>query len=286
MDRRIVRTKWTAGLLAAYLCGCAGLSRAQVADPVVEFVMGNVEYILLHEIAHLLIRDLDVPVIGPEEGAADYIATAVLIRAELFDQQRAARARQFLLATANGLATSWEYSAQSGGEVRYWDSHALTIQRFYQIICLVYGSDQEAFAALPASVGMPAARASRCSDEFARAGRSLAWLLENYGRQPGDPAPASVELNFGRPPSRTSRQLIDAIRASGMLENTVRHLHESFTIRMPFSIDFRICREPQARWLPEQREIVFCYELLDSYYLLGRSRAARERNLLPGSTTP
>jgi len=257
------------------------------ADPVVEFVMGNVEYILLHEIAHLLIRDLDVPVIGPEEGAADYIATAVLIRAELFDRERAERARQFLLATANGLATSWEYSAQSGDEVRYWDSHALTIQRFYQIICLVYGSDEAAFAALPAIVGMPPARASRCRDEFGRAGRSLAWLLENYGRRPEDPEPASVELTFGRAPTRTSRHLIDAIRASGMLENTVRRLHESFTIRKPFTIDFRRCREPQAAWMPEEREIVFCYELLDSYYLLGRSRAARERNLiLPGATTP
>lgn len=271
------------GGVAAASVESRDVTAVRVSSPAVAtpnaFVLGNVEYILLHEIAHLLIRDLDIPVIGPEESAADYIASAVLIRAELFDDVRAARARQFLLATANGLATSWEYSARSGDEVRYWDSHALTIQRFYQIICLVYGSDAERFAALPERVGMPPARAARCADEFARAARSLAWLLESYGRRPGDPEPAAVEVVFDRAPTLASTRVVEDIKASGLLENTLRRLNERFTIREPFRIHFRGCGQAQAAWLPEQREIVFCYELLDSYQLLSQSPAARDRLL-------
>lgn len=276
-------------VLCASLALLAGIARGQAQsvadgadiDPVTFFVMGNVEYILLHELAHLVIRDLDIPIVGPEEGAADYIATAVLIRADLFDAVRAARARQFLLATANGLATAWEYSEQAGDEIRYWDTHSLTIQRFFQVICLVYGSDPEEFSALPGNVGMPPQRAARCGGEYARAIRGLQWLLANYGRQARDAAGAEVELRYETPPTRTSQGLIAAIREAGMIDNTVRRLREQFTLKEPFSIVFRACRERQAAWLPEQRELVFCYELLDSYFLLGRSNAARSRPQLP-----
>lgn len=246
-------------------------------DPVTFFVMGNIEYILLHELAHLVIRDLDIPIVGPEEGAADYIATAVLIRADLFDAARATRARQFLLATANGLATAWDYSAQAGDEVRYWDTHSLTIQRFFQVICLIYGSDPEEFAALPTNVGMPPQRAARCGEEYARAIRALKWLLDNYGRRPDDPPGADVEVRYDPPPTRTSQRLVAAIQSADIIDNTVRRLREQFTLPEPFSIVFRGCRERQAAWLSERRELVFCYALLDTYFLLGRSDAARGR---------
>lgn len=248
-------------------------------DPAALFAVGNLEYILLHELAHLIIGDLDIPIIGSEESAADYLATATLIRADLFDAARAERARQFLLATANGLATSWDFFSTSGAEIQFWDSHALTIQRFYQMICLIYGSNREEFATLPARVGMPEARASRCPAEFAKASRSLLWLLENYGRASDDPPSAAVDVTFETVPTRASQLVIDELEASAMLDNLLRLLHERFTLPVPFRIAFRTCGQPQAAWLPDQREITVCYELLDNYYSLGRSRSASLRRL-------
>jgi len=253
-------------------------------DPATIFVLGNLEYVLLHELAHVLIGDLDIPIIGPEENAADYIATATLIRADQFDLVRAERAREFLLATANGLATSWEFTIGSGQEIQYWDSHSLTIQRFYQMICLMYGSNQDVFAALPSRVGMPEQRAARCPAEFMRADRSLQWLLENYGRAPGDPEGANVDLIFERAPTQASQRVLDEITSSGMLDNTIKRLHERFTIRAPFRIALRRCRQPQAVWFPQDREIVVCYELLDTYYALGRTRSSADRRSVLGET--
>jgi hypothetical protein len=246
-------------------------------EPNVFFVLGNVEFILLHELAHVMIADFEIPIVGPEEGAADYIATAALIRAEEFNVERVDRARQFLLATASGLATAWDFSSGAGADIQYWDTHTLTIQRFYQIICLIYGSNQAGFATLPERVGMPEGRASRCPREFERAMRGLRWLLDNHGRAPGDPPGAEIDIVFEPAPSRASQQVANAIAASGVIDDTVARLHEQFTITMPFRIVFRRCGQPQAAWVPEDRDIVLCYELLDSYYALGRTTSADRR---------
>jgi len=236
------------------------------------FVLGNLEYILLHEIAHMLVNDLEIPVIGSEESAADYLATSALIRADRFDPDRADRARNFLFATANGLASAWDFNASAGVDVQYWDSHALTIQRFYQIVCLIYGSDPVRYAEIPSQVGMPAQRAARCPTEYERADRSMQWLLENYGRREGDAENPPIDVVFERPPTRVSQRVAEAVRSSDMLDNTIRRLQERFTIPQSFRIAFRGCAEPQARWLPDAREITVCYALVDSYYALGLSR--------------
>ncbi len=280
--------KLPALVLLALLCqpGLPALSQTTspggaAQEPDVLFVLGNLEFILLHELAHLLIRDLDIPVIGSEESAADYIATTVLLRADLFDPSNVQRAQEFLFATANGLATSWEFSAASDSEIRFWGSHTLTIQRFYQMICLIYGSNPQQYQGLPERAGVPDQRAERCTDEFARADRSLMWLIENFGRDGLDPPGATVDLVYERAPSRASRRIIDALVDDGMLDRTIDRLHSTFTIPEPFSIAFRACREPQASWNPQQREITVCYALLDAYYSLGRSsRASRRRSEL------
>ena len=46
------------------------------------FIVGNAYFILLHEFGHTLIRDLDIPVLGLEENAADTLAATMMIRAD------------------------------------------------------------------------------------------------------------------------------------------------------------------------------------------------------------
>lgn len=272
---RIIATVAASLVLGSGAAGNASGQEVEARDSEIPgelfFVLGNLEYILLHELAHMLINDLDVPIIGSEESAADYLATSVLIRADRFDPARADRARNFLFATANGLASAWDFNASAGVDVQYWDSHALTIQRFYQIVCLIYGSDPVRYAEVPAQVGMPALRAARCPTEYERADRSMQWLLDNYGRHEGDAENAPIELVFEPAPSRVSQRVVDAIRSSDMLDNTIRRLNERFLIPVSFRIAFRRCNEAQARWLPDEREISVCYRLIDSYYALGLS---------------
>ncbi len=246
------------------------------------FAIGNIEYILLHELAHLVIREFDVPILGPEESAADYIATIVLINAHRFDADTTERARRYLLSTANGLATSWEVFERGEESAKYWDNHTLTIQRFFNVVCLMYGSNIEEFRDLPAAVGMPSSRAVHCRDEYERAVRSVNWLLENYGRAPEDRSTRRTPLIVQAPRTRTAERVMAVITETGILENTLRLFDQQFEVPTEFEVVFRGCGQAQAEWLPQTRELVFCYELVDFYFSLGGTRAAAARRSLLG----
>lgn len=242
----------------------------------VAFVVGNVEYLLVHEIAHFLISEKDVPIVGPIENAADYIATMALLREEPLDPMQRDRAVKFLLATANAFAASWQVGAAMGADVPYWGEHALTIQRYYQIACLLYGSDPVAFAAVPRTTGMPVARAETCIAEYARADHVMDWFLQNYGRRPGDGPSAATEIVYERPPTLISTSVVRELKSIELLERVVARLHERFTLDRPLRLVMRNCGRAQAAWIPDRRELAICYELVDTLYSLGRRTSGLE----------
>jgi hypothetical protein len=235
----------------------------------VAFVVGNVEFLLLHEIAHFLIGEKELPILGPEENAADYIATLALLREESLDPERASRGREFLLSAADAFAAAWRTGQALGADVPYWSAHALSIQRYYQVACLLYGSDPVAFARVPEIAGLPYERAQVCAAEYARADRSIQWLLDHYGRRAGDSAPSRTDVVYEAPPTRTSQRILRELQSLELLERTVDRLHERFTLDKPFRLVLRNCGRAEAAWIDASRELVICYELLDTLYLLG-----------------
>lgn len=253
----------------------AARATQQEESAAVTFVVGNVEFLLLHEIAHFLIDEKALPIIGPEENAADYIATLALLREESLDPERESRGREFLLAAADAFAAAWRTGQALGAEVPYWSAHALSIQRYYQVACLLYGSDQVAFERIPEIAGLPYERAQGCGPEYVRADRSLQWLLDNYGRRPDDPAVPSTEVIYEPPPTRVSERVLREIRSLELLERTVARLHQRFTLDRPFRLVLRSCGRGEAAWIEASRELVICYELLDTLYLLGLDHRAR-----------
>jgi len=232
------------------------------------FVLGNVEFLLLHELAHFLINEKEIPIIGPEENAADYLATIALLRTEPFDTENQDQTLDFLLAAADAFSMSWAIGSALGAEIPYWGSHALGIQRYYQIACLIYGSDPVAFARIVELSGLPESRARNCVTEFNKADRAVQWLLDTFGRRPDDPPSTSVQIVYEQPRSRITRRLLGEIQSSNLLEETLQRLTNLFTFEEPLLVAMRHCDMPEAAWLPAQRELVICYELLDTIYLL------------------
>lgn len=274
-----LRTAGLAPLLALWCAAAppavpdAGQTPPGPLDPAsLAFVLGNLQFVLLHEFAHLVIHEKDVPIIGPEETAADYIAATVLILGERLDEAGKERAIQFLLAAAEAFSLSWQMGSELGTQVRYWGAHALSIQRYHQIICLLYGSNPEVFNDLPGRVGMPNVRRLDCSTQFARAARSTQWLLGQYGRAPGQPAGAEIEIRYQAPDTQITERLVNAVREARLLENSVDRFRERFALAQPLSVNVRACRQPESAWLPEQRELVICHELLQGLYQLGLRR--------------
>jgi Putative metallopeptidase len=268
----------TLGVCAAALATVLAASGSALAqdDPAhkaIEFAVGNVEFLALHEIGHFLIAEKEVPILGPEENAADYIATLALLREAPLDPALNDRALHSLLAAADAFAASWEIGEAVSADVPYWGAHALSIQRFYQIACLLYGSDPEAFASLPITAGLPRGRAAGCQAEYARAERAIGWLLDNYGRRPGDPPGAPVDVRYESAPTRVSARIADELKSQRLLELIVERLHERFVLARPMTIVLRTCGRAEAAWLPDRRELVICYDLLDTLYLFGLKKA-------------
>lgn len=250
------------------LCGAQAAIGAErrLPEPVSTFVLGNVQLLLVHEFAHLIIGELGVPVLGPEENAADYLAAIALIRAEQRDPERNTRYRDYLLAAADAQRMAWEKGREAGAAAPYWDAHALTIQRFFQIACLLYGADPETYRDLPARIGLPPARATGCAAEFARADRAVTWLVSTYGRRPGEAPGAPIAVHYEEAPTLVSRQVAGEMRSVGLIEAVVGRVTELFRLPRPVSVVVRRCGHAEAAWQPDRGELVVCYELLDTFY--------------------
>jgi hypothetical protein len=260
-----------------------GADRLEQLDAAtVSFVLGNVQFVLLHELAHLVIHEKDVPIIGPEETAADYIAATVLILGQRLDEPAKERAVQSLLAAAEAFSLSWQMGSELGTQVRYWGAHALSIQRYHQIICLLYGSNPEIFNDLPGRVGMPNLRKLDCSTEFLRAARGTQWLLEQYGRRDGDPRGAEISVNYEPTDTLVTSRLLEEVQKAGVLERTIERFRERFTLGQPMTVVTRHCRQAESAWLSQSRELLICHELLEGLYVLSLRRESAVAHRGPG----
>jgi hypothetical protein len=233
-----------------------------------DFVIGNAQFVLLHELAHLVINEKKVPILGPEESAADYIASMLLVRPVVTPQAGSESLLRFALSTADGFVIAWQRAQVTDATIPYWGSHALNVQRFSTVACLLYGSNPARFSSLPELVRMPPARIRSCPREYEKAAYSIDWLFATYGRGADDPPGSPIEIRYEQPPSLTSLRLLHAIQKHGFIERTFARFEEFFALDEPVTFEMRACGDPQAAWLPDERTLVFCYELLDTYALM------------------
>jgi Putative metallopeptidase len=117
-------------------------------------------FAFLHELGHALIDAYNLPVTGSEEDAADRISVYICL-SELGDEGRRA-----VLAAAEAFSIEAKEGSHSGMD--FSDEHLLQGQRFYNTLCMIYGSDPDKYAYLEAPDSLPTARAIRCPAEYTR----------------------------------------------------------------------------------------------------------------------
>lgn len=129
-----------------------------------DYVSGVLSFVLLHELGHALIYELGLPITGREEDVADQLAVASLL-----GDPDAASEQDFADSVAQiGHVASW-FQLNAAGEYdmeALADSHALDEQRFYNVMCWLYGAQPAAFADMVKDGELPAERAEGCADEY------------------------------------------------------------------------------------------------------------------------
>lgn len=128
-----------------------------------------------HEVGHALVHNLDIPVTGKEEDAVDQLASHILIGQAQPGQAATVNAASGFLAFDKGLFSLFSKST-------FADEHSLGRQRFYNILCWVYGSDQARWGNLVVSGTLPNHRAERCPHEYSQLSRSWDTLLASHRR--------------------------------------------------------------------------------------------------------
>lgn len=131
-----------------------------------------VRFVFLHELGHALIDQYDLPVAGNEEDAADRCSAYVNLKELGEDGVRA------VYAAADAFAIESKQGDNSKRNLA--DEHLLREQRFYNSLCMIYGSDPEKHSRIVEGGYLPKERAKRCQGEFRRAVASWVSLLEPW----------------------------------------------------------------------------------------------------------
>ena len=232
----------------------------------VEFVTGNILFVISHESGHALVSELEIPVLGHEEDAVDAFATIMLLRLKdgFADRVVTNAARGFF---------GDQRDKKDGIKTVYYDEHGLDLQRAYDIICLMVGFEPEKFRALADEVKIPRERQDSCRRDYGNTAWSWDKVLKPYRRTPDQPK-AKIAVTYG-PASSEYELLGEAARRIQILENVAEHLSDAYVWPAPIALEMKTCGSSGAQFEFGTKTIVVCYELLDEFSELFRTYGHR-----------
>jgi len=134
-----------------------------------------IRFVFLHELGHALIDTYKLPITGNEEDAADRCSAYINLD-ELGDEGVKA-----VIAAAD--AFQIESKQSSGHDRNMADEHLLQEQRFYNALCMMYGSNPDKYSAILTEGYLPKERAVRCPAEYQRMVESWVDLLQPWRKR-------------------------------------------------------------------------------------------------------
>jgi hypothetical protein len=228
-----------------------GLTEQQRIDRV-EFVAGNTLVLLSHELGHVLIAEMHLPLLGREEDAADtYAALRMLTFGTSFSQHELARAAQ-------GWFLNDRRDQEIGEKPLYYDEHNLSQQRAYQILCLMVGSDSDRFKSLADQMKMPETRQRTCKRDFAKTSEGWQTVLKPWLREAGDPE-TKIDVVYADGKGMYDG-VADMFRSIRFLETVAANSAARYKWPHPFTLKMESCGRPGTDYDDEERVITICYE--------------------------
>jgi hypothetical protein len=228
-------------------------SSPESVQRLVEFVSGNLLFVLLHELGHAVISQMGLPVLGRIEDAADSFAVLMLLRMESDFSHRV------LVDAAEGWFLAARRDAKTGHRVAYYAEHSLSEQRAFQIVCMMVGSDREKFRDLATETKLPEDRQYTCLGDYSNAAFSWDRLLKPHVRGPDQPK-QKFDVVYGPAEGRMA-VIRDVARSTLLLETVAEHVANQFAWPAPLTLKMEACGFPNASWEVRSREVIVCYEL-------------------------
>ena len=278
---RIPDLKW---LTVALFCLMSLASGAQAQDfskkqraEIRRFASNNSLFVLYHEIGHLLFHQLEMPVLGREEDAADNMATWTLL------SQGTKEANRALSDAAQGWVLSGVAYDSGGEESDYAENHSLDKQRAYQIVCLMVGMDQKSFGPIANEYRIDSDRQDTCQWDYDTVDNSLRRLLGAAGHKRGQDTEVIVQYHE---PGSGLEAAADAFKSSGVFDQVADELRRNYNLKQAVAFNAQRCGEANAFYDPETVEVIFCYELMQDYMDLYSSNLTTSEDAVLQQTGP
>jgi hypothetical protein len=253
-------------------------AESTIADERRFFVIANLENTMAHEMGHVLLDEFDIPVLGNMEVAADQIALFLFSSLMGGNDNFVQGKLDILSAIADEMRLEWGSLAESERE-KYWSLHPFEPQRFYSMVCMIYGSDPRALEHIREYAQIPYSRAFYCRDEFETAHQAVNWVLTLAGRRTaytGLDQDRKITVSYEKPVTKHGDEIRGWVESSGVIESMVAKAEEMFQFKRPINITLANCQYPDAMWMTGKGEIVLCYQLLERYYYLADHRHATD----------
>jgi hypothetical protein len=227
------------------------------------FVLGNSLFLTYHEVAHVLIEDLEVPITGWPEDSADNLAT--LMMAPDPDDSDS-------LLLAASAALGWLQDARTaeaaGRRPNFADVHALSEARAQRILCLLAGgeiatnTERKFFVELAKASGGTDSYLKQCAAQSKLIESGWETSLGDHFRGESEEPTADIEVRYDTPPAalEQARQYMESNSVLEIVAGDIRELVHDVS---PFTLVARSCKSPDAFWDSKKREVVICYELTD-----------------------
>ena len=228
-----------------------------------DFIIGNVGFIVLHEFGHAVIREFKVPLLGLEEDSADTIAAITMLQLDKAQPREQTPLVELLAMAAVGNILIWKTGQEKNNvDMGVWSQHNLSIRRFARVSCLIYGSNPARFQWFAHLTKMAEFRADWCEDEYGVAEQGVAWLTRSYGAASFTPH-GRISVKYVEPRTPAQREARDFLQKTGVLEKVTAFVDMRFDFPKAFEVRVDHCSTPNAYWDPDERELLFCYELVD-----------------------
>jgi hypothetical protein len=228
----------------------------QAKKQLVEFVVGNTLFVMAHEMGHALISEMNMPVLGREEDAADSFAVVTALKIGSGGSERV------LIEATKGWVLASKRDKKQGSALAFYDEHGLDLQRAYNVVCMMVGSDPEKYKALAADTKLPEERQTSCVRDYKTTTWSWDQMLKPHIR-PADKPKVTIKVDY----QDDAKYAIQAriLRHMGLLEAFAAHAADRYVWPNPMSMVARSCGEPNAAWNIGAKTLTLCYELANEF---------------------
>lgn len=232
-------------------------SDEDIADAI-DFAMHDAAFTMYHEIGHMLVGELGLPVLGKEEDAADALAVILLLNDDSDPDSYNA-----LVDAADGWYFNAVKSTGSGvEEFSYYDEHSLDIQRAYAMVCMMVGKEPEVFEQTAEAYELDQDRVDGCAYTYEQAASSWFTLLGPHEGSDG----AAIEVIYDD--AGDYEDFAEILRERGVIEHAADLIMANYVLPTPVTFRATLCGEANAYYDPSNSEVTYCYELAEDLFSL------------------